>query len=77
MFYTSTLGAATMETPPRPATPSAKTKLRLKSEYPPGMKGESEGFLIEDCELERFDESPVHTKEIRPLEDDFDDEDLD
>nr|CCA19694.1 AlNc14C76G5112 [Albugo laibachii Nc14] len=65
-----------METPPRPATPSTKTKLRLKSENPLGMKSGSEDFFSENCDLERFDDSPVHTGEIQPLDDDFDDEDL-
>lgn len=65
-----------METPPREpkaATVQAKSlHARLK------MQMESE-MEVEDMgpEMERMDENPVHKGVLKPLADDFDDEDLD
>jgi hypothetical protein len=64
-----------METPPREKHSSTVAPRQLHARLKMQMENEME---IEDSnpELERMDEVPVHTGVLKPIADDFDDDDL-
>jgi hypothetical protein len=68
-----------METPPREprggAGASASSMRQVQARLKMQMQSEME---VDAPEMERMgDEAPVHTSALRPLADDFDDDDLD